>query len=75
MRSPGEQRFAVAASSVPVPDDVYRSTSVSVRKTCASRSKQRLYTGLKSGPRWWTTGCDMAASTSGGTGVGPGVNK
>ena len=50
-------------------EHVKRSTSVSVRKTCASRSRQRLYTGLKSGPRWWTTGCDMAASTSGRTGV------
>ena len=27
------------------------------------------------GPRWWTTGCASAASTSGGTGVGPGVKR
>ena len=29
----------------------------------------------KSGPRWWTTGSASAASTSGGTGVGPGVKR
>src|SRR5437588_1786536 len=29
----------------------------------------------KSGPRWWAIGSAAAASTSGGTGVGPGVKR
>src|SRR5581483_6759956 len=31
--------------------------------------------GWKSALRWWTTGAASAASTCGGTGVGPGVNR
>ena len=73
---PGEQRFATADSIAPVPEAVKRSTSDEVRKTClqplqalARRSAR------KSEPRWWTTGSASAASTSGGTVVGPGVNR
>ncbi len=29
----------------------------------------------KSGPRWWMIGAAPAASTSGGTGVGPGAMR
>jgi hypothetical protein len=74
-RSPGESRFTSADSKAPVPEAVKRRTSCVVRQTTLSRSITRVKSSLKSGPRWWITGAAAAASTSGGTGVGPGVNR
>ena len=73
--SPGERRFAKADSNAPVPDAVKTSTSFFVRNTSCSRSSTSRKTVLKSGERWWMTGSAIAASTSGGTGVGPGVKR
>ena len=39
------------------------------------RASDSRKTFLKSGERWWMTGSASAASTSGGTGVGPGVRR
>ena len=72
---PGEQRFATADSIAPVPEAVKSSTSDDVRKTSLSRSRHSRKIGRKSEPRWWTTGSASAASTCGGTVVGPGVNR
>ena len=74
-RCPGERRLTIADSKAPVPDDVNTSTSRSVRNTSRSRSWARPKTDAKSGERWWMTGSASAASTSGGTGVGPGVSS
>ena len=74
-RSPGEQRLTIADSKPPVPEHVKRSTSDEVRWTSFSRPSTRAYTSRKSGARWWITCSASAASTSGGTGVGPGVNR
>ncbi len=72
-RSPGESTLTRADSNAPEPDAVNRSTSFSVRQTCWSRPSVRSMSSRKSGPRWWITGAAPAASTSGGTGVGPGA--
>ena len=74
-RSPGEQRFATADSIAPVPADAKRTTPCSVRYTCRRRSKTRASTSRNSGVRWWIMGAAVAARTSGGTGVGPGVTR
>ena len=54
---------------------VKRSTSFSVRWTSCSRPSTRAYTSRKSGRAVVETGSASAASTCGGTGVGPGVNR
>ena len=59
----------------PCPDAVKTRMSFCVRKTSCSRSSTSRKTVLKSGERWWMTGSASAASTSGGTGVGPGVRR
>jgi hypothetical protein len=41
-----------------------------------SQARERaLVDGLEVGPAMVDTGCEIAASTSGGTGVGPGVSR
>ncbi len=74
-RSLGEQRFATADSIAAVPADVKRSTSFSVRYTARMRSSTRVNVPRKSAERWWIIGSAVAARTSGGTGVGPGVTR
>ena len=46
-----------------------------VRKTFARRPRTRSATAWNSGPRWCSIGWAIAAVTSGGTGVGPGVTR
>ena len=58
-----------------MPEHVKSNTSDEVRWTSFSRPSTRAYTSRKSGARWWITCSASAASTCGGTGVGPGVNR
>ncbi len=74
--SPGETRFATADSKAPVPEAVKRRTSSAVRQTSRSRVRQLLVdrpeVRARGGGR---PARPSAASTCGGTGVGPGVNR
>jgi hypothetical protein len=72
-RSPGESTLTIADSNAPEPEAVKTRTSLVVRQTSCSRASVRRMSARKSGPRWWITGAAPAASTSGGTGVGPGA--
>ena len=72
-RSPGETRLATADSIADVPEPGITSTGFAVANTRPSPASRLVNSCLNSGLRWWITGRARAASTSGGTGVGPGV--
>src|SRR6266540_3647973 len=74
-RSPGENMFATDDSRAPVPDDVNTSTSFVVRNSRWSCSVTSRRSFPYPGPRWYTSGCDCACNTCGGTGTGPGAMK
>ena len=75
-RSPGERQVRdgglnrAGAGGGEQEDVVLRAADLAA----AGRGSARRPRGSR-GPRWWMTGSASAASTSGGTGVGPGVNR
>src|SRR4029079_211343 len=72
-RSPGDTMFVTADSIAYVPDPGITSTSLPVMNTRLRPASVSANRRLKSGLRWWISGRAIAACTSGGTGVGPGV--